>query len=471
MKWMLNPDRYFSPQKDQRKLARSLYEQVKDLPIVSPHGHVNPRLFSTSDATFGSPSELLIIPDHYVVRMLYSQGIPLESLGIPDRTGKTAETDHRKIWQIFADHYHLFRGTPSGGWIDHSLNVNLGIQEKLTEKNAQAIYDQIQEKLQSDDFKPRNLLTKLNIEVLCTTDAASDSLEELKEIRKEKFGQKIYPTFRPDAVTNLAAEGWLENIEALSAASGIEVVDYHSYIHALEQRRAFFKTMGAHATDHGVYSATTQELSLSKAEEIFHRALKNEATPEDAACFTSHMLMEMARMSSEDGLVMQIHVGSYRNHNNAVFQKFGPDNGFDIPVTAEFTKALRPLLNKFGNASNLNLILFCLDEDVYSRELAPLAGVYPSVKLGPPWWFYDSPNGMKRYFDRVMETAGIYNTAGFNDDTRAFLSIPARHDVWRRVSSNWLAELMLTSRIDEEDALDMAYQLAYGLVKKAYRFE
>ena len=270
---------------------------------------------------------------------------------------------------------------------------------------------------------------------------------------------------------NLAAEGWLENIETLSAASGIEVVDYHSYIHALEQRRAFFKTMGAHATDHGVYSASTQELSLSKAEEIFHRALKNEATPEDAACFTSHMLMEMARMSSEDGLVMQIHVGSYRNHNNAVFQKFGPDNGFDIPVTAEFTKALRPLLNKFGNASNLNLILFCLDEDVYSRELAPLAGVYPSVKLGPPWWFYDSPNGMKRYFDRVMETAGIYNTAGFNDDTRAFLSIPARHDVWRRVSSNWLAELMLTGRIDEEDALDMAYQLAYGLVKKAYRFE
>ena len=416
MKWMLNPDRYFSPQKDQRKLARDLYEQIKDLPIVSPHGHVNPRLFSTSDATFGSPAELLIIPDHYVVRMLYSQGIPLESLGIPD-------------------------------------------------------YDQIQEKLQSDDFKPRNLLTKLNIEVLCTTDAASDSLEELKEIRKEKFGQKIYPTFRPDAVTNLAAEGWLENIEALSAASGIEVVDYHSYIHALEQRRAFFKTMGAHATDHGVYSAARQELSLSKAEEIFHRALKNEATPEDAACFTSHMLMEMARMSSEDGLVMQIHVGSYRNHNNAVFQKFGPDNGFDIPVTAEFTKAFRPLLNKFGNASNLNLILFCLDEDVYSRELAPLAGVYPSVKLGPPWWFYDSPNGMKRYFDRVMETAGIYNTAGFNDDTRAFLSIPARHDVWRRVSSNWLAELMLTSRIDEEDALDMAYQLAYGLVKKAYRFE
>ncbi|MCD4751865.1 MAG: glucuronate isomerase [Anaerolineaceae bacterium] len=471
MKWMLNPDRYFSPQKDQRKLARSLYLQAKDLPIVSPHGHVNPRLFSTLDATFGSPTDLLIIPDHYVVRMLYSQGISLESLGIPDRNGETVEADHRKIWQIFADHYTLFRGTPSGGWIDHSLNVNLDIQEKLNGESAQHIYDQIQEKLQSDEFKPRNLLTKINIEILCTTDAASDSLDELKVIRKEKFGQKIYPTFRPDAVTNLAAEGWLENIENLSTASGIEVVDYHSYIHALEQRRAFFKTMGAHSADHGVYSASTQELSPSEAEVIFQRALKNEATSKDAARFTSHMLMEMARMSSEDGLVMQIHVGSYRNHNDAIFQKFGADKGFDIPVTAEFSKALRPLLNKFGKDSNLNLILFCLDEDVYSRELAPLAGVYPTVKLGPPWWFYDSPNGMKRYFDRVMETTGIYNTAGFNDDTRAFLSIPARHDVWRRVSCDWLAELVLSGRIDEEDAHDMAYQLAYGLVKKVYHFE
>ena len=469
--WKLNPDRYFSPQPDQRKLARELYQQVKNLPIISPHGHVDPKLFSNPQATFGTPTDLFIIPDHYVFRMLYSQGLSLADLGVPDASGKSAETDHRKIWQLFADHYYLFRGTPSGGWIDHSLNINLGIEEKLTSENAQTIYDQIQDKLHSEAFRPRQLLKDLNIEVLCTTDAATDSLEDLQQIQTQNFTTTICPTFRPDALVNLQTEGWLENIHTLSSVSNIEVTDYRSFIQALEQRRSFFKSMGAHATDHGVFSAYTQELNPVETESIFQKALAQSVTPDEAARFTAHMLMEMARMSSDDGLVMQVHVGSYRNHNTKMFQQFGRDKGFDIPVSAEFTQSLHAMLNKYGDAANLNLILFCLDEDVYSRELAPLAGVYPAVKLGPPWWFYDSPNGMRRYFDRVVETAGIYNTAGFNDDTRAFLSIPARHDVWRRVSCDWLAELVLRGRVTEEEAHEMAVELTVGLVKKAYQFE
>lgn len=471
MSFQLNPDRYFSVNPTQRKLARALYEQVKNLPIVSPHGHVDPKLFSDPDAAFGTPTDLFIIPDHYVFRMLYSQGIPLESLGVPRVDGGAVETDHRKIWQTFAENYYLFRGTPSGGWIDHSLHENLGITQRLNDDTAQGIYDQISEKLATDAFKPRNLMASLNIEVLCTTDAATDTLSEHQAMRADGFGENICPTFRPDAVVNLHTEGWLKNIQELSAVSGISVTSYKAFIQALEQRRAFFKQMGAHATDHAALTAYTQQLSQQEAEQIFQHAMQGKVSAQDAMRFTGHMLIEMARMSIEDGLVMQLHVGSYRNHNQSLFERFGRDKGADIPIASEFTQNLRPLLNQYGDNPKLHMILFVLDEDTYSRELAPLAGVYPSVKIGPPWWFHDSPNGMRRYFDTILETAGIYNTAGFNDDTRAFLSIPARHDVWRRVSCDWLAGMVLTGRIVEEDAPEIATDFAYTLTKKAYRFD
>ena len=471
MPYQLNPDRYFSVNAEQRKLARALYEQVKDLPIISPHGHVDPKLFSNPEATFGTPTDLFIIPDHYVFRMLYSQGIALESLGVPRQDGGKVESDHRKIWQTFAENYYLFRGTPSGGWIDHSLHINLGIKERLNGKTAQAIYDEISEKLKQSAFKPRNLLSGLNIEILCTTDAASDELTDLSTMRKDGFGENIHPTFRPDAVVNLQTENWKKNIDKLSLVSGITVTDYKSFIQALEQRRAFFKSMGAHATDHAALTAYTQELSEQQANDIFQRALQGNISARDAMQFTGHMLIEMARMSIDDGLVMQVHVGSYRNHSQFIFERFGRDKGADIPIPSEFTQNFRPLLNKYGENPNLNMILFTVDEDVYSRELATLAGVYPSIKLGPPWWFHDSPNGMRRYFENVLETAGIYNTAGFNDDTRAFLSIPARHDVWRRVSCDWLAGMVLRGRIDEQDAPDIALDFAYRLAKKAYHFD
>ena len=467
--WNLSPDRFFSPEPSQRRVARMLYETVADLPIIAPHGHVDPRIFADPDYRFGDPTELLIIPDHYIFRMLYSRGIPLEALGIPRRDGGPVETDHRRIWQIFADNFYLFRGTPTGVWLAAELSEVFGVEEKLTSETAQDIYNQIQEKLDAPEFRPRALFERFNIEVLTTTDAATDTLEHHRAIRKSGWQGDIRPTFRPDAVVNIDAEGWGENIQRLGEVSGVDVHDYASYIQALEQRRAFFKEMGATATDHAALTAYTGRLSPAEAEAIFQRALAGRADAEDARRFTGHMIMEMARMSIEDGLVMQFHVGSLRNHNRIIYERFGPDKGADIPIRSEFTRNLRPLLDAYGNDPRLTLILFTLDESTYGRELAPLAGHYPALLLGPPWWFFDSINGMIRYRDLVHETAGLYNTAGFNDDTRAYPSIPARHDVWRRVESNWLAGLVVRGLIDEEDARAMARASAYELAKAAYR--
>jgi glucuronate isomerase len=467
--WNLSPDRFFSPEPSQRRVARMLYETVADLPIIAPHGHVDPRIFADPDYRLGDPTELLIIPDHYIFRMLYSRGIPLEALGIPRQDGGPVETDHRRLWQIFADNFYLFRGTPTGVWLAAELSEVFGVEEKLTSETAQDIYDHIQEKLDAPEFRPRALFERFNIEVLTTTDAATDTLEHHRAIRESGWQGDIRPTFRPDAVVNIDAEGWRENIQRLGEVSGVDVHDYASYIQALEQRRAFFREMGATATDHAALTAYTGRLSPAEAEAIFQRALAGRADAEDARRFTGHMIMEMARMSIEDGLVMQFHVGALRDHNRIISQRFGPNMGADIPVRSEFTHNLRPLLEAHGNDSRLTLILFTLDESTYSRELAPLAGHYPALLLGPPWWFFDSINGMVRYRDLVHETAALYNTAGFNDDTRAYPSIPARHDVWRRVESNWLAGLVVSGLIDEEDARAMARASAYDLAKAAYR--
>lgn len=464
-----HPERYFSTNPIIRKIALELYERVAALPIVSPHGHVDPRLFSDPHATFGSPVDLFILPDHYLTRMLYSKGIPLEKLGVARRDGGETERDHRAIWRLFCANFHLFRGTPSGLWLTDELSAVFGVAEKPTAANADQLYDTLSEKLTRPDYRPRALFERFNIEVLATTDAATDTLQPHQAIRDSGWGGRILPTFRPDGVVNLDAPNWRANIELLSAVSGIEVVGFDSYRRALEQRRAFFKSMGATATDHAALTPATEELTASETDMIFARALKGQATSVEAARFTAHMLMEMARMSLEDGLVMQLHPGAYRNHNATVFQRFGPDQGADIPIQTEYTRNLLPLLNKYGHDSRLTLILFTLDETTYSRELATLAGHYPALKLGPPWWFYDSLNGMARFFDQVIDTAGLYNTTGFNDDTRAFCSIPARHDVWRRASANWVAGLVARHIVDMDDARDMLRDLTIGLAKQAYR--
>ena len=411
---------------------------------------------------------LIIIPDHYIFRLLYSQGIPLESLGVPTIDGTMVEKDHRIIWQIFADHFYLYSGTPTGAWLSHEFSEVFGINEKLNSKNAMRIYDTMAEKLLQPEFLPRNMFERFNIEVLSTTDGASDSLIWHQKIKDSGWKGRVLPCFRPDAAINIHTPGWKKEIQALSDITGIEISSYIKFIQALEDRRSFFKSMGAVSTDQGILSPYTHRLTDSDAESIFQRSLQGGATDLDGASFTAHMLMEMARMSIEDGMVMQIHPGSWRNHNQFIFRRFGPDKGCDIPVQTEYTRNLYELLNIYGTGNRLTIIIFTLDETSYARELAPLAGHYPALKLGPPWWFHDSIEGMKRFREQVTETAGIYNTVGFNDDTRAFPSIPARHDLSRRMDANFLATKVTQHIIDMDDARQMIRALAYELVKKNY---
>jgi glucuronate isomerase len=465
---MLHPDRYFSPVPAVRDVARELYASIASLPLLCPHGHVDPRLLAL-DAPFPDPATLIVIPDHYVVRMLYSQGVPMESLGIPRLDGGPTEQDPRTIWQRFGDHFHLFRGTPSGAWLTHEFEGVFGITDPLTSASAMAIYDQIQECLARPEFRPRALFERFGIEVLCTTDAATDSLEWHQAMRDSGWRGNVKPTFRPDLAINFLHPQWRAELERLAAQTGETTTSYPGYIKALEGRRAFFKQMGATATDHAAETPYTVVLSGPEAAAIFDRAVAGAATGDDLRVFTGHMLTEMARMSVDDGLVMQLHPGSDRNHNRQVFERFGPDRGCDIPLATEYTRNLKPLLNRYGNEPRLTLVLFTLDETTYSRELAPLAGHYPALRLGPPWWFHDSIEGMTRFRYQVTETAGIYNTAGFNDDTRAFPSIPARHDVARRVDATFLADQVARHVIGLDDARVMMRALTYDLVKATYR--
>jgi glucuronate isomerase len=442
---------------------------------VSPHGHVDPGLLADPKASLGTPAELFIIPDHYVFRMLYSQGIPMEKLGVRRRDGVAVETDHRRIWQRFAENFHLFRTTPTGMWLKEELIDVFGVREPLNSESAQRVYDYLEEQLSQPEYSPRTLFESFNIEALCTTDAASDTLEGHAMLQREGWGASVRPTFRPDAVVNMdvpGCEGWHGEIDRLSQVSNIEVTDYRSFIEALEERRAFFRDMGAVATDHSTRTPYTARLSDSEAQAIFARGLSGEATLVDAERFTGHVFMEMARMSTEDGLVMQLHIGSSRGHNTLVAERFGAaDKGADIPLATEWTRNLQPLLNEHGNHPAFRLIVYTLDESTYSRELAPLAGHYPALYLGAPWWFFDSPEGMRRYLDSVTETAGIYNLAGFNDDTRAFASIPVRHDMWRRVVCDWLAGKVTRHLLEEDEASEAAADLSYRQARRVYRLQ
>jgi len=467
---VLNEDRFFDPDPSVRRVARALYEETRGLPLICPHGHVDPRTLA-EDLPFPEPTALIVIPDHYIFRMLYSRGVPLESLGVPSRDGTPVEQDPRKIWQLFADHYYLFRGTPSGAWLAHELHEVFGVRKKLNGATAPAIYDEIAEKLSSPEYRPRALFDRFNIEALSTTDAATDTLEQHRAIRASGWDGVVLPCFRPDAALRVASAGWVDELAALERLHGGPIADYGAFITALEGRRAYFKTLGATSTDHAVVEPYTELLPPDLADAIFQKARQGHATAEDQRRFEAHMLMEMARMSVADGLVMQIHPGSLRDHNTAVFQRFGTDKGADIPVATEYTRNLRALLNAYGNDARLTIVLFTLDESTYARELAPLAGHYPALRLGPPWWFHDSPQGMRRFREQVTETAGIYNTAGFNDDTRAFCSIPARHDLNRRMDANFLAGLVARHQIELGDALPMARALAYDLVRETYRLE
>lgn len=467
---VLHEDRCFDPDPGVRSVARELYAETRGLPLVSPHGHVDPRILAENTA-FSDPAALLVTPDHYVTRMLHSQGVPLELLGVPRRDGSGADADPRRVWGVFAAHFHLFRGTPTGYWIEHELHELFGVRTRLAADTATHVYDQVSECLASPEFLPRALFDRFNIEVLATTDGASDSLEHHRAIRDSGWRGRVIPTFRPDALFQVASPEWRTELAMLTAADGAPISTASELVLALARRRAFFRQMGATAADHGVMEPHAARLPIDQVEQIFIGACAGEATVMDQRRFEAHMLFEMASMCVSDGLVMQLHAGALRDHDAGLRERFGPDRGADIPVATEFTRNLRELLNAFGNEPRFTLIPFTLDEATYSRELAPLAGYYPAVKLGAPWWFHDSMQGMRRYREQVTETAGIWNTAGFVDDTRAFCSIPARHDLARRIDANFLAGLVARHLLDPADARTLAKAMAGDLARAAYRLE
>lgn len=461
----------FDLSRPQHRTAADLFEGVYELPLVCPHTHVDPSLFVNPDTRFTDPTALFVTSDHYVLRMLVSQGFSFEQLGLSQAGDEEEPYDPQAVWQIFCDHFHCFDGTPSGLWIENSLAMVFGIDEKPNSFNVTSIYNEIQSAIEEEKYAPRALYDRFNIETLCTTDQAADRLDAHHAIQMSGWGGDIRPTFRLDGVIHIGRHDWREELAKLSKVSSQDIRDYRTYLMALEQRRAYFKSSGAVASDLAAETAFTYRLSAHEAEAIFQHALQGEVSASDARRFSGHMVIELARMSVEDSLVMQFHVGSYRNHNPGVYNAYGADKGFDIPLQVEWTQNLKPLLDAFGMDTRLRLILFTLDESGYTRELAPLAGAYPAVKLGPPWWFHDSPNGIMRYFESVMETAGIDNTVGFNDDTRAFFSIPARHDLWRRMAALWLAKLVHRSQLNLGDARHRMVDLAYGLAKRGYRLD
>ena len=461
---LLDPDHLFPPEPTTREIARSLYRQVQNLPIVSPHGHTMAGWFA-NDQPFPDPAKLFVQPDHYVYRMLYSQGVSLEDLEI----GNPEVKDPRRVWRIFASHYWLFRATPTRMWLDFAFQELFGIEAPLSGETADLYYDTIAEKLTKPEFLPRALYERFNIEVLTTTDSPLDPLDDHKSIKRSGWKGRILPTFRPDPVVDPDFAGFEDRIAQLGNLTREDTVTWTGYLNALRKSRMRFKGLGCTATDHGHLTAQTADLPMASAESLYARVLKGVADTFEKELFRAQMLTEMAQMSLEDGLVMQVHPGATRNHNRLVYQKYGRDTGADIPRPTNYVDALRPLLDRFGNEKGLTIILFTLDESTYSRELAPLAGHYPCLRLGPPWWFHDSPEGLMRYREQVTETAGFYNTVGFNDDTRAFLSIPARHDVARRIDCAFLARLVAEHRLSESEAVQVAQDLTYCLVKKAYK--
>ncbi len=466
---MLDDDRLFDPEPRTRAIARALHAGIRDLPLVSPHGHTDPRWFA-ENLPFSDPAQLLIVPDHYIFRMLFSQGLRLESFGVPTADGSPVETDGRTIWRRFAENYFLFRGTPTRMWLDHTLETLFGLDELLTAKNADRFYDTIADQLASEACRPRALFERFNLEVIATTESALDDLRWHRMIGDSGWPGRVVSAYRPDSVVDPDFEGFSGNLDRLGEITGEDTGTFHGYLAAHRSRRAFFKQFGTTSSDHGHPTAETAHLSFDEADALFGKVRTGRADAAERRLFRAQMLTEMAKMSLDDGLVLQIHPGSWRNHSPAMFARFGRDKGFDIPTATDYVAALKPLLDAVGTDPRLTVIAFTLDETSYSRELAPLAGVYPALKLGPPWWFFDSPEGMRRFRELATETAGFYNTVGFNDDTRAFPSIPARHDVARRVDCAFLARLVAEHRLGEDEAHEVAHDLAYGLARRAYKF-
>ena len=463
----LHPDRLLPAEPATRDVARRLYAATREQPIISPHGHVPPQWLA-DDTAFADPTSLLVSPDHYVFRLLHAQGVSLADLGVG---GATLDPDaSRRAWRLFCAHWAAFRGTSSRVWLQSVLVDVFGVVEQPSAATADTIYDQIAAALSTAPFRPRALAARFGIELLATTDDPADSLEHHRVLAADpQFTPRVVPTFRPDRYLEPARPDFADLVESLGVAADVETGTYRGYVAALEDRRRFFKAHGAVSSDHSHVDVVTVALDEAEAARIYSAALAGEATEQEATAFRRHMLVEMARMAVDDGLVMTLHPGVWRNHHTPTLAAFGPDTGHDIPVTVDFTRGLQPLLDRYGTAAGFHLILFTLDETVFSREIAPLAGFYPSVYAGAPWWFLDAPEAVRRFRGAVTETAGFYRTSGFIDDTRAFMSIPARHDMSRRLDAGYLAELVTAHRLGEDEALETAIDLVTTVPRTAFK--
>jgi glucuronate isomerase len=466
-----HPDRLLSPEPAVRELARELYQAVAQAPIISPHGHVSARMLA-DDEPFSDPAALLIAPDHYVTRLLHSSGVPLEALGVgaseesPPPSGAAAP---RAVWRTLAENWRRFAGTPVRYWFEDTLARVFGLEAELGPASAERLYDQLAERLARPEFRPRALLERFGVEVLATTDDPADGLEAHARLAAEGLGVRVIPTLRADAYMDPADAGWAARLDALAEVSGVDCGSYSGLLDGLRARREHFRAHGATATDTGVLDAWATPLSDGQAEAIHRRALAGEASGEEALAYRRNMLYQLGLMGAQDGLVMQLHVGVLRNHHRPTYERFGPDTGHDIPVATEFARPLRELLNAVGTSPAFRLVLFTVDETAFSREIAPLAGFYPSVYIGAPWWFLDAPAAVRRFRAAVTETAGFYKTSGFVDDTRALCSIPTRHDMSRRLDARYLAELVADHQLAEDEAVGLARALVDEIPRSAFR--
>jgi glucuronate isomerase len=463
----LHPDRLLPPEPGVRAIARRLYEVVRDLPILSPHGHVDPRLL-LDDEPFADPASLLVTPDHYVTRLLHASGVPLDALGVG--RGQLAEAEAREVWRQLCSHWDAYRGTPVRYWLEAELAEIFEVSVRPSAETADAIYDQVADRLAKDGYRPRALYDRFRIQVLATTDDPCDDLSAHAALTADPtWSGRVVPTFRPDRYLEPAQPGWREAVARLGEAAEVDTGDYAGFVGAMETRRRYFIEHGAVSADHSHLDVRTDPLEPAEAARIYRGALAGEATEAEAVALRRHLLLEMARMSCDDGLVMTLHPGVRRGHHGPTTAAFGPDTGNDIPIRVEFTDALRPLLERYGTHPNLHLVVFTLDETVFSRELAPLAGFYPTVYVGVPWWFLDAPDATRRFRAAVTETAGFSRTSGFVDDTRAYCSIPARHDMSRRIDAGWLAQLVAEHRLDEDEATETALDLVTGRPREVFK--
>lgn len=461
-----HPDRLLGSDPAVRDLARVLYGETQAAPIISPHGHVSAEML-VSNMAFSDPAALFVTPDHYVTRLLHASGVPLQSLGLGD-----AQTPAREVWRTLCANWFRFAGTPVRYWLDDALVRVFGITTAPGPDSADALFGALSERLAQPDYRPRQLLDRFGVEVLATTDDPADSLEHHRSLAADpSVGTRVVPTLRADAYMTPGTPGWREALCRLAGVSDRDCDTYRGLLDALRARREVFVAHGATATDCGVVDAWAVQLSDAEAEALHQRGLDGTISTAEATAYRRNMLFQFARMAAEDGLVMQLHAGVIRNHHRATFERFGPDTGHDLPAVTHFSAPLRELLNDVGTSPRFQLVLFTVDETAFSREIAPLAGFYPSVYAGAPWWFLDAPDAVRRYRAAVTETAGFYKTSGFVDDTRALCSIPSRHDMSRRLDARYLAELVADHQLLESEALVIARALVSEIPRRAFRLE